>query len=76
MALTGGTFGQGTGAIFVDNTACAGSEARLLACNYDTDTSDCSHAEDAGIRCSTGPCMSVILIILQGALIKNTLKYL
>ena len=45
-------FGQGTGPIFVDNTGCTGVEPRLLACDYDTHTADCTHAEDAGLRCS------------------------
>ena len=39
----------------MDNAACTGDEIGLLACNYDTDTSDCAHAEDIGVRCSIGP---------------------
>ena len=55
-AVPMGTFGQGTGPIYIDNSACAGTEPGLLACNYDSGTGDCTHAEDAGVRCYTGPC--------------------
>ena len=51
-AYPGGRFGQGTGPIFVDNSGCSGNEPRLLSCVYDTHTADCTHAEDAGLRCS------------------------
>ena len=51
-AYPGGRFGQGTGPIFVDNSGCGGNEPRLLSCGYDTHTADCTHAEDAGLRCS------------------------
>lgn len=54
-AVPMGTFGPGTGPTYIDNTACTGTEPRLLACNYDRDTSDCTHAEDAGLRCNIGP---------------------
>ena len=54
-AINMATFGQGTGPIFIDNSACAGTEPNLLACNFDPHTSDCTHAEDAGIRCNIGP---------------------
>ena len=50
------TFGQGNGPIYIDNLACTGTEPRLLACGYDSHTTDCAHTEDAGIRCSTGAC--------------------
>ena len=61
-AFAGGRFGQGTGPIFVDNTACSGNEPRLLNCGYDTDTTDCTHAEDAGLRCS-GRCKFVPVLL-------------
>ena len=40
------------GPIFVDNAGCTGSESRLFSCHHDTSTGDCTHAEDAGLRCS------------------------
>ena len=51
-AYSNARFGQGSDPIFVDNTACTGSESRLLDCGYDMNTNDCTHAEDAGLRCS------------------------
>jgi len=51
-ALTNGAFGAGTGPIYLDNVACIGSEANLTACTSDTDTRDCSHSQDAGVRCN------------------------
>ena len=51
-AFTDMRFGQGSGPIFVDNAACFGDELRLISCTYDSHTSDCTHAEDAGLRCS------------------------
>ena len=52
VAYTDLRFGSGTGSIFVDNTDCVGDEPRLINCRYDTHTADCTHAEDAGLRCS------------------------
>ena len=46
-------FGQGSGAILLDNVACTGLEERLVNCPYDRHTADCYHYEDAGVRCST-----------------------
>ncbi|XP_063954844.1 deleted in malignant brain tumors 1 protein-like isoform X2 [Lytechinus pictus] len=43
-------FGQGTGSIFLDDLFCVGTETSLLACDRGHG-SDCSHAEDAGVRC-------------------------
>ena len=45
-------FGLGSGPIHLDNVACTGSEAALINCTYDPITTDCSHSEDAGVRCS------------------------
>ena len=45
-------FGAGTGAIHLDNVACTGTEGNVTSCVYDTDTSDCSHTEDAGVTCT------------------------
>ena len=43
---------QGSGPINLDEAACTGSEMRLIDCPFD-DTHDCTHAEDAGVDCST-----------------------
>ena len=44
-------YGRGSGPIHLDNVACTGTEDALVNCTYDSDTSDCSHFEDAGVLC-------------------------
>ena len=51
VSFVGGTFGQGTGPIHVDNLDCVGNERRMLDCLYDSHTDDCNHSEDAGVAC-------------------------
>jgi receptor-type tyrosine-protein phosphatase Q len=46
-------FGQGIVPIKLDDVACTGSESQLISCSYDSNTGDCSHSEDAGVRCQT-----------------------
>lgn len=57
-------FGQGTGPIWIDNTDCVGDELRLTSCRFDSDTTDCTHAEDAGLRCS-GRCKYSICLAVH-----------
>ena len=45
-------YGQGTGPILLDDVSCTGTESRLISCTYDSNTADCSHSEDAGVRCN------------------------
>ena len=45
-------FGAGSGPIYLDDLRCDGSESALVNCSYDSVTTDCSHTEDAGVRCS------------------------
>ena len=45
-------YGQGTGPILLDDVSCTGTEGRLVSCPYDSNTADCSHSEDAGVRCN------------------------
>lgn len=51
MAFSNAAFGQGSGAIVLDNVACTGSEERLINCPYDSHTGDCYHSQDASVRC-------------------------
>ena len=57
MAFGSAYFGQGSGPIFMDVVACDSNDTALLACSYDPNTSEDSHAEDAGVRCG-GECFS------------------
>ena len=43
-------FGQGRGAIVMDDVDCTGSEKILMNCTF-TVNHDCGHSEDAGVRC-------------------------
>lgn len=49
-------FGQGTGAIHLDTFYCFGEEDRITDCIHRRAT-QCTHAQDAGVVCSTGTCI-------------------
>ena len=52
VAFASARFGAGSGAIFLDDVACVGTETRLEECRHrGIGTEDCSHVEDAGVRC-------------------------
>ena len=45
-------FGQGTGAVALEQVACTGSETSLLSCQSNTIfQTGCSHSDDAGVIC-------------------------
>ena len=46
-------FGEGLGPILLSNLACTGSESSLADCGHlgVGITNNCSHSEDAGVRC-------------------------
>ncbi|XP_059907429.1 lysyl oxidase homolog 3B isoform X5 [Gadus macrocephalus] len=51
-ALTGARMGQGMGPIHMNEVRCAGLERSLWACPFKNVTKeDCSHTEDAAVRC-------------------------
>lgn len=37
----------------MDNVSCTGQENKLQDCPYDSNTSQCQHSEDVGLRCSS-----------------------
>ena len=44
-------FGEGTGAIHMDDVTCTGNEWRLIDCQH-TSRHNCQHFEDAGVTCN------------------------
>jgi deleted-in-malignant-brain-tumors protein 1 len=51
-ALSQASFGAGSGYIFMDEVICSGRESQLATCPH-TSNHDCSHQEDASVRCSS-----------------------
>uniref|UniRef100_A0A8D0IXB1 Lysyl oxidase homolog n=1 Tax=Sus scrofa TaxID=9823 RepID=A0A8D0IXB1_PIG len=52
-ALTGARMGQGMGAIHLSEVRCSGQEPSLWKCPHKNITAeDCSHSQDAGVRCN------------------------
>ena len=52
VAVPRAGFGQGTGAILLDNVQCVGTEASLISCQSNgIGNHNCAHSEDAGVRC-------------------------
>ncbi|XP_067088832.1 LOW QUALITY PROTEIN: galectin-3-binding protein A-like [Osmerus mordax] len=58
-AVSGGTYGEGSGSIWLDDMDCKGTEKSLSSCTFkDWALTDCSHKENAGVVCETGSNMS------------------
>ena len=53
-AIGSARFGQGSGSIWLDSVTCTGSESTLASCGHlgVGTVGNCSHSEDAGVRCS------------------------
>ena len=61
-------FGQGTGAIWLDDVNCEGDEASPLMCLHrGVGVNNCTHTEDVGVRCSTTTTPRVVSIELSDA---------
>ena len=50
IPVSGGHFSPGDDSILLDDLECDGSEQTLLNCTY-SQTHNCDHSEDAGVRC-------------------------
>ena len=54
-ALSGASFGEGSGRIWLDNVQCTGSERELTDCLANASgINSCAHTQDAGVRCPQG----------------------
>ena len=52
VAHPGGRFQAGTGPIWGTNVVCTSEEGRLVDCGFSSDTSACTHSNDAGVVCN------------------------
>ena len=60
--MRGGVFSNGSGSILLDELRCAGNETTLLECGHNSvGVHDCSHSEDAGVRCG-GMCVVTVVV--------------
>ena len=64
IAYSSAYFGEGMGAINMDDVYCSGSETRLLDCSY-ISSHNCGHSEDAGVSCRMSNFHSQCSIIIQ-----------
>ena len=57
------SYGQGNGSVWLDDLACAGTEASIYDCTHNGfGNHDCAHDEDVGVKCQT---QGIIIIMLQ-----------
>ena len=55
-AVSSAGFGQGTGTILLDGVSCTTSKSSIFECRHNGFRNhDCSHSEDAGVRCGDVP---------------------
>jgi len=63
--VRGGVFSNGSGSILLDELRCNGSERTLLECGHNSvGVHDCSHSEDAGVRCGGVYVVTVVVSIV------------
>jgi len=55
-AVSSAGFGQGIGTILLDEVNCTAGQSNIFDCHHNGfQNHDCSHSEDAGVRCSSSP---------------------
>ena len=55
QTLTQSSFGLGSGMIWLNDVMCTGNERTLINCTSNsTGMDECTHDQDAGVRCSLG----------------------
>lgn len=55
------SYGQGSGAIWLENVSCQGNESSILDCKHsEFGVNNCTHAYDAGVYCY-GPTPAAVL---------------
>ena len=64
VALTGASFGQGTGRIWLNNVQCTVNDRVLMNCTANVGSNTCTHAQDAGVRCQSGMLLKSLLSLI------------
>jgi len=75
VAYSNAQFGEAQLPILLDDVACTGSETRVVDCPYDTNTTDCSHSQDAGTRCHPIPLDVALNTRIVGTANSGEVKY-
>ena len=71
--LDNGTFGPGSGVVWLEGIGCRGNESRLTECGLSGwGESECSHTQDVGVVCEAGTlgvcvCVCVCVCVLTYA---------
>ena len=62
-AIGSAGFGQGLGSIWLDGVSCSGNELALAGCGHlgVNVTRSCAHSKDAGVRCSGGQGLLIMI---------------
>ena len=51
VAITSSLYGEINGQILLNDVECTGMETSILQCAHSSNTTDCSHSDDAGVQC-------------------------